>query len=134
MQRVRRLFSATLLAATLSVVSAPAIANSEEMRTRLQADLQKHIYRSMADGVYHALDSKSGDVLKLHPLTNHPVIMTMGDYYVMCADFRDHRGKKVDVDFYMLENRGRFQVFRAEANNHKMLAKLVKKGKATLLK
>ncbi len=134
MQRVKSLFSATLLALSLVAVAGPAAASSAEMRTRLQADLQKHIYRSLADGVFHSLDSRTGEVLQLHPLTNHPVILKMGDYYVMCADFRDHQGKAVDVDFYMLENRGRFQVFRAEANNHEMLANLVKQGKATLLK
>lgn len=133
MQRLKPLF--LVLAFSTSVLfSGAAVAGSEETRTRMQADLQKHIYRSLADGVFHSLDSKSGKVLKLHPLNNHPVILTMGEYYVMCADFRDANGKPVDVDFYMLEDRGRFKVFRTEANNHKLLSKLVKAGKATLMK
>ncbi len=134
MQRAKRLLAATVLTASVLFTAGTVHAGSEELRTRLQADLQKHIYRSLADGIYHSLDSRTGKVLQLHPLTNHPVILQMGDYYVMCADFRDHKGKAVDVDFYMLENRGRFQVFRAEANNHKMLAKLIKAGEATLMK
>ena len=122
------------LVTTFLLVAAPVqiarAASMQETKVRLQSDLQKHIYRSLVDGAYHTLDSKSGEVRELFPRVSHPMILKMGKYYVMCADFRDAAGNDVDVDFYLIKReRGGFQVFRAEIDNHELLEDLMKAGK-----
>ncbi len=104
----------------------------QETKVRLQSDLQKHIYRSLVDGAYHTLDSETGEVRELFPSASHPMILRMGKYYVMCADFRDVNGNDVDVDFYMIKRNKGYQVFRAEIDNHELLDSLIKTGKAEI--
>lgn len=105
-------------------------AEVQETKVRLQSDLQRHIYRSLVDGAFHTLDSKTGEVRALHPLVSHPLILQMGDYFVMCADFRDSEGNDVDVDFYLIKKPKGFHVFRAEIDNHQLLEGLMDSGKA----
>ena len=118
-----------LLTAQINTVHASQI---QETKVRLQSDLQKHIYRSLVDGAFHTLDSQTGEVKALYPLVSHPMILTMGKYYVMCADFRDEDGNNVDIDFYMIKKPKGFQVFSAEVNNHELLEKMMQSGKAKM--
>lgn len=126
--------SLTLLVA-LCFILAPGtgVASTvQETKVQLQADLQKHIYRSLVDGAYHTLDPARGEVIPLYPLVSHPMILKMGDYFVMCADFRDANGNDVDIDFYMIKQNKRFLIFRAEVDNHQLLDGLMKSGKAKI--
>ena len=118
-----------LLTAQFNTVHASQM---QETKVRLQSDLQKHIYRSLVDGAFHTLDSQTGEVKALYPLVSHPLILTMGKYYVMCADFRDADGNPVDIDFYMIKKPKGFQVFRAEVNNHELLEGMMQSGKARM--
>lgn len=102
----------------------------EEIKVKLQSDLQRHIYGSLVDGAYHTLDSETGQVRQLYPLTSHPLILQMGTYYVMCADFRDIDGNNVDVDFYLLKKPKGYQVFGAEIDNRTLVEGLMDEGKA----
>ena len=123
----------TLFLFTAQINTAHA-SQMQETKVRLQSDLQKHIYRSLVNGAFHTLDSKTGDVIALYPHVSHPMILQMGEYYVMCADFRDDDGNNVDIDFYMIKKPRGFQVFRAEVNNHQLLEGLMRDGKAELFK
>ena len=118
-----------LLTAQFNTVHASQM---QETKVRLQSDLQKHIYRSLVDGAFHTLDSQTGEVKALYPLVSHPLILTMGKYYVMCADFCDADGNPVDIDFYMIKKPKGFQVFRAEVNNHELLEGMMQSGKARM--
>ena len=87
------------LAVAFSAGTASAL--SLQDKATLQAAMQRHVDRQSIEGAYLHLDSKSGEVMKLHPVTAHPMIMKMGDNYVLCFDFRTAAGKDVPVDFYM---------------------------------
>ena len=87
------------LAVAFSAGTASAL--SLQDKTTLQAAMQRHVDRQSVEGAYLHLDKKSGEVMKLHPVTAHPMIMRMGDNYVLCFDFRTAAGKDVPVDFYM---------------------------------
>ncbi|MEM7256215.1 MAG: hypothetical protein AAF404_02380 [Pseudomonadota bacterium] len=126
--------SLMLLVALFFIIAPGAgIASSmQETKVQLQSDLQKHIYRSLVNGAYHTLDSTTGEVRALYPHVSHPMILKMGDYFVMCADFRDANGNDVDIDFYMIKQNKRFLVFRAEIDNHQLLDGFMKSGKAKI--
>lgn len=131
MYHIRKTTLAVFALLLITSFQSPVFASPmQETKVRLQSDLQKHIYRSLVDGAFHTLDSKTGEVRQLYPLVSHPLILKMGKYYVMCADFRDSHGIDVDVDFYLIKKPKGFQVFRAEIDNHELLDNMMKNGKA----
>ena len=83
----------------------------------------------MVKGVYLYLENQSGEVRVLHPVTAHPVILSMGPYYVMCYDFRDDQGKHVNVDFYLARKNSSYVVFHAAVDARSKLKRLMKDGK-----
>jgi len=105
----------------------PSVSVSE--KASLQAAMQRHIDRSLVNGAYLHLNPKSGDVRRLHPVTAHPAILQMGNYFVLCFDFRDDGGKPVNVDFYMARKGQSYVVFHAAVENRALLGRLMKTGK-----
>ena len=92
--------------------------------------MQRHIDRSLVNGAYLHLNSDTGDVRRLHPVTAHPTILQMGNYFVLCFDFRDDGGKSVNVDFYMARKGQSYVVFHAAVENRALLGRIMKAGKA----
>jgi len=123
-----------LLAATGARASADTSTKlSIESRTQLQAAMQSHIDRISIGGVFPYVDLKTGQVRKLHPAAGHPMMLRLGDHFVLCADFRDEAGKAVNIDFYVARAERRFQVFQMEVANRAPLETLVKAGVARML-
>ena len=100
-------------------------------RVGLQAALQQHIDRQSVDGAYLHLRADSGEVGTLYPATTHPVIMRMGENFVLCYDFRDASGASVDVDFYFARKDASFVVFHTAVAEHALLKRLISEGKAS---
>ncbi len=78
--------------------------------------------------MYLYLESQSGEVRALHPVTAHPAILSMGPYYVLCFDFRDDRGKDVNVDFYLARKDTSYVVFHAAVDTRTVLNRLIQDG------
>lgn len=106
---------------------------STETRVQLQSALRMHIDKTAVGGNYPNLDFKSGKVRMLHPAAAHPMILRMGDFYVLCVDFRDDAGASVNVDFYMARKDKGFSTFQVEVANRAALDTLVKTGAAMML-
>ena len=72
----------------------------ENIRTSMLAFIKDH----MIDNTYILYDAVDGRLLnlKLHKL--HDGIVKKEGFYVSCADFYDKDGKKVDVDFLVIED------------------------------
>ncbi len=100
-------------------------------KAELQAAMQRHVDRQSIEGTYPALDAESGTMLRLHPVTAHPMILQMGDNFVLCFDFRDDKGADVPVDFYITRKEDSFVVFHMAARNRELLHSLMKAGKVT---
>lgn len=98
-------------------------------KASLQAALQRHVDRQMVGGVYLYLDASTGETKSLHPVTAHPMIMQMGDKFVLCFDFRDGKGKTVEVDYYLAAKNNSYVVYHTAINNRQLLMRLVKAGK-----
>lgn len=106
---------------------------STETRVHLQSALRMHIDKTAVAGNYPNLDFKSGKVRMLHPASSHPMILRMGDFYVLCVDFRDDAGASVNVDFYMAKKDKGFSTFQVEVANRSALEALVKTGAAMMV-
>jgi hypothetical protein len=99
----------------------------------LQAGMQKHIEDHLVQGAYLHLDGKSGKVQKLFPDTPHPMILTMGEYFVLCSNFRDAKGKEINVDFYMARKGSGYMVFKAAVEDRDSLKRLMRNGMVSRL-
>ena len=115
--------------ATSDGIAEQSIGLSE--KAMLQAGMQKHIDRQLIDGAYLHLDKEAGEIRDLHPVTAHPMIMKMGNYFVLCSHFRDKDGNDVNFDFYMARRGKIFIVFQSLINDRKPLHRLIKAGKAS---
>jgi hypothetical protein len=127
--------SQLLLAAFLSV-ALPAIAAESRVedvaaRASLQAAMQTYIDRVLVDDAFLDLSPQTGTIRKLHPATAHPVIMRMGKYFILCADFRDAEGRSVPVDFYLGRRDKGYAVFHAEVGNRGLIERLAGEGKVS---
>lgn len=106
---------------------------STETRVQLQAAMQLQIDRSTISGSYPVVDLGTGRLRNLHPAAGHPMMLRLGEAFVLCADFRDDAGAPVNVDFYLARKQGRFAVFQVEIANRSPLEALVKSGVARML-
>lgn len=131
---LRRSTLVALLTLSLSFgAHAAADKASTELRVLLQVAMQTHIDRITVAGRYPVVDLKSGAVRSLHPAATHPMVLRMGEYYVLCADFRDDAGQPVNVDFYVAKGDKRFTVFQVEVANRAPLDSLMKAGVVRML-
>ena len=115
------------------LVSSWAMANQPltiSDKALLQAAMQRHIDRHLVNGVYLQLNTETGDVRKLHPGAAHPMILQMGEYFVLCTDFLDAAGQSVNIDFYLAQQNQSYSVFQTIVDNRLPLDRWVKSGKA----
>ena len=129
MQYFRGFSLRLILIFLLGTLPTAAWSQSLGEKANMQAAMQRHIDRQMVKGVYLYLENQSGEVRVLHPVTAHPVILSMGPYYVMCYDFRDDQGKDVNVDFYLARKNSSYVVFHAAVDARSELKRLMKDGK-----
>lgn len=104
-----------------------------ELRTQLQAALQRSLGRTMMDGALPYLDLSTGQLSKFYPTENHEIILKLEEVYVMCATLLAPDGQEVPVDYYMTQSNGRYGVIRTEINNRTPLKALMDAGRATRL-
>ena len=118
--------------ALLAGCSMPAIGSEASLsladKATLQAAMQRHVDSQSVDGALLYLDP-AGDVQALHPVTAHPMILSMGPHFVLCFDFRDAKGKDVPVDFYMAKKSMGYVVFHTAVADRKLLRQLMDSGR-----
>lgn len=126
-----------LLILALGLWPGPRSASAQslnEVRTLLQATLQRTLGRTMIDGALHHVDLETGALRAYYPTENHEIILRMGDVYVMCATLVSDDGREVPVDYYIAAAGGRFGVVRTEIDNRAPLHALMERGTAERLK
>lgn len=130
----RRHLLAALGALALSWSSPAALAaNNTDLQVRLQSAMQSHIDRTAVNGIYPSVDLRNGQIRQFHPAAGHPMVLRLGENYVLCTDFRDASGKPVNVDFYLSPKGKGFSVFQVEFANRAPLQALMQAGVARML-
>lgn len=99
----------------------------------MQAAMQRHIDRTLVNGAYLHLDMNTGEVHLLYPAQAHTTVLSMGDYFVLCSDFRDAADGSVNVDFYLAREDDRFVVFHSVVDDRDVLRQWLREGKARRL-
>lgn len=127
------------LGTILSMIMFASPAQSSEKLTsadkiQLQAAMQMSIGRKLVEGQYLYFDADKDKVVTLHPVQAHPMILRMDAHYILCSDFRDDEGKKVNIDFYVTRAENKFVVFDTVVNNRKPIQRMMKAGRASVVK
>ena len=117
------------LACALLIPGQAAIGAGLSESAALQAAMQQYIERNLVDGAYLTLNRQTGEVERLYPLKAHPLIMQMGEQFVLCSDFNDSTGKSVNVDFYFTRSGDTYVVVAAAVDDRAMLERWMKEGK-----
>jgi hypothetical protein len=102
-------------------------------KVALQSTMAQYIEQHTVGDAFLHVDPHTGAVVKLYPVTQHPMIVKLNDVVVLCADLRNKDGKTVDADFYATRENGQFVIFQIEIGNRAPLTALVVKGVASLL-
>ena len=126
-----------LPALLLALWAGQAVADTEMSvadKAAIQAAMQRHVDRQSVDGTVLYLDRETGDARSLHPVTAHPMILSYGDHYVLCFDFRDDDGKNVPIDYYMARKDNGFVVFHTAVADRALLQELMKSGRIQRIK
>lgn len=126
--------NAAVLVASICFFGSAAVAGDGvdiSVKAILQASMQQHIDRNLVDGAYLHVDRGTGDVRRLYPAAAHPIIMRLGEYFVLCSDFRDGRGQDVNIDFYLAPRGRTFVVFDTMVNDRRLLGRMIEAGKAS---
>jgi hypothetical protein len=121
-----------IIAVFAFLVAAPAGASAQGMvdKARLQAAMQQHIQRQMVDGAILRFDPETGEVTPLYPTQAHPMVIAMGDHFILCTDLRDKSGKALPLDLYMASSGRSYVVFHSEIDNRAPLQRLLENGLA----
>ena len=122
------------LAICLTLPTASWAADTTELKTTLQSSLQRSLERLMIDGALQRMDLESGEMENFYPVENHPMVIRLGDHFVMCSDLKRPDGSSVQVDYYLSAKGKRYALVQTEIGNRKALRALIKAGKAKVLK
>lgn len=125
----------TLLRAALAVLlfaTAPQTAKAgldvSEMAA-LQATMQQYVDHKTVDGAYLYFDLDRAEVRELYPVTGHPMVMQFDDSFVLCFDFVDAAGEKVEVDYYLARKNEGFVVFHEAVGTRTVLKAMMSEGR-----
>jgi hypothetical protein len=133
---IRGLVLASALAAAAAL--APSGGSADELlttadRVALQSTMAQYIEQHTVGDAFLHVDPRTGEVQKLYPMTQHPMIVRLHDVVVLCADLRTKDGQNVNADFYATRDNGQFVIFQSEIGNRAPLQALLMKGAASLL-
>ncbi len=73
-----------------------------ELRANIQQAILRAIDEGTVGGIYRFYDPLTQSVLSLEFTKLYSETLKKGDFYVRCAEFKDSRGRVVDVDFLVI--------------------------------
>jgi len=114
--------------ALLGTLPSASWALSLTKKANLQAPMQRYIDHQTIDGVFLYREARSGKVRTLHPVSAHTRILSVGQYYVLCFDFRDDKGQDVNVDFYLARKNTSYVVFHTGIDDREQLKRMMQAG------
>ncbi len=84
-----------------------------KLRSDISYEMQKFIAKNSINNNLIIYDAVTGELLRLKLEKLHSGIVKKGDFYVSCADFKDRKGIKYDIDFLIGMNDESLATFEA---------------------
>lgn len=100
----------------------------------LQATMQQSIAQQLIDGKFYFFNRKIGKIQSLFPAKPHPLILSIGDQFIVCADFRDPAGKSVNVDFFVARQGNGFVIFDTVIDDHDSITRMMETGDVSVVR
>ena len=129
----------TIIIAMIFSLSTPTISpalasqNSDVLlKAELQAAMQREIESRLVDGGYMHFDSRKNKIATYYPMKAHPMMLRMGDDYILCSDFQNKAGENVNVDFFLTRRGKSFIVFQTSIDARSSVIELVNSGVASV--
>jgi len=79
-----------------------------DFRAQIKSSMSQFIDKNTMNGRYYLYDSVDGKLLRMSLKKLHNGIVKKGDFYVSCADFIDQTGRKLDIDFLVRVEDGKY--------------------------
>ncbi|MFQ5989459.1 MAG: hypothetical protein ACE5K9_06045 [Candidatus Methylomirabilales bacterium] len=73
-------------------------------RINIQQAMKRFIDEGTVDGVYRHYDPVTGKILRLEFIDLKSKVLKKGGFYVSCGNFKDHRGRPVDLDLLVIHD------------------------------
>ncbi len=96
---LKTLSAALLISNSSYLIAADDPSIKGDLRSNIHAAMNRHIDDNSMNQAYYLYDAVEGKLLKMTLKELHSGIVKKGDFFVSCADFVDHNGRLVDVDF-----------------------------------
>lgn len=90
-----------------------------QLRTDIQEAMSQHVKSNTINNDYVLYDAVTGKLLRLQLDELHSGIVSKGDFYVSCADFKDAKGNKYDIDFMVAGPKEQLMVYQALVHKDK---------------
>lgn len=121
------LFAALFFLAAGNIAPASATEKlNQQHKVELQVALMEYIDANSVDGKFVYFDARTQEMVALFPANLHPMIVPTASVYFLCADFRDAKGYKVDVDFVATRSEDGFIVFQTMVNQRHIVREMMK--------
>lgn len=110
---LKKISSVFLCCFSLVVSAADDPGITGDLRVNIQEAMKHHIGSNRIEGQYVLYDAITGQLLRMKLEELHSGIVSKGDFYVSCADFKDDAGNTYDIDFMVAGPVDNLRVFRA---------------------
>jgi hypothetical protein len=90
-----------------------------QLRTDIKKAMEQHVKSNTINGDYVLYDAITGNLLHLQLEELHSGIVSKGDFYVSCADFKDASDSQYDIDFMVAGSKDNLRVFQALVHKDK---------------
>lgn len=118
------------LAASVAAVFAFSPAKAENISAGLKSELQgammDYIDYNTVDGKFLYLNATQDKVINYFPANLHPRILQIGEYFVLCSDFKTLEGTNVDVDFLAVYVDEEIRVIQALVEQRDVIRRMMK--------
>ncbi|MEH6403922.1 MAG: hypothetical protein V7750_11150 [Sneathiella sp.] len=134
MDKMKKILCGLKITCVLILCGLPYVVHadiSDQVRADLQMTLLKHIKgaSSNPDRLFRVYSSQINDVVGYRFNNLHPVIIERDEAFVLCVDFKDKNGDKVEIDFVLISSGAQFQVTQTILNNRKNVMSYFRYGK-----
>ena len=96
---LKKWIATLMLVGAVGISGANATTLDSQTRVDLHTELRNYIDLKVDNGRYTYFDEKSGKSMLLRIKAIHPVVLSRGTRYLLCADFIDASGNDVVIDF-----------------------------------
>lgn len=127
------LAASVVVAALLLPATANATVTISE-KIQLQATVKQAVDRNLVDGKFYYFDAQTSKIEALYPAKPHPKILSIGDHFIVCADFRKRDGKTVNVDFFLTRQENGFVLFDTVVGDREPIDRLMLSGQVRVVK